>query len=197
MDFIIATTNPGKAKEILHLLGDEHTARTLTDIGFNDEIIEYGKTFAENAAIKAMAVHKTINTDYDFIISDDSGLVIDALSGKPGVYSARWLGADTPYARKNEIVTDMLKGVPADKRTARFVCAMTAIAGTGRIFEAECSLEGFITEKPAGTNGFGYDPIFYLPEKGCTLAELSIIEKNRISHRYLAIKSLYDKIKIN
>ena len=194
MDFIVATTNSGKAKEFLSLLGDGHTVRTLADIGFTDEIVEYGKTFAENAAIKALAVHKTVNISYDYIIADDSGLVIDALSGKPGVYSARWLGADTPYLRKNEIIIDMLKDIPADKRTARFICAMAAIDRIGQTEEAECSLEGFIADKPAGTGGFGYDPIFYLSEKNCTLAELSLEEKNRISHRYLAIKSLYKKL---
>ena len=194
MDFIAATTNIGKAKEILDLLGKNHSVRTLADIGFNDEIIEYGTTFAENAAIKALAVHKAANTNYDYIISDDSGLIIDALDGKPGVYSARWLGADTPYFYKNEIITDMLKNVPPDKRTARFICAMAAVNRDGEMLTAECALEGFIAQKPSGNNGFGYDPIFYLPEKGCTLAGLSLEEKNRISHRYLTLKNICIKI---
>lgn len=195
MDFILATTNRGKAIEVLELLGVQHTVRTLADVGFCEEIAEYGVTFAENAAIKAKAVREVVTSGFDYILADDSGLVIDALDGKPGVYSARWLGTDTPYDVKNQMVIEMLKDVPEVKRTARFVCAMACINIENQMLSAEGVLEGRIATEPAGNNGFGYDPIFYLPGKGCTLAQLGLEEKNCISHRSLAFRNLHELCK--
>ena len=190
MDFILASTNQNKAREVLDFFGTGHTVRTLADIGYNEEIIEHGATFAENAAIKAEAIRNVVSSGFDYIIADDSGLMIDFLDGRPGVYSARWLGDDTPYDQKNMQVIEMLKDVPEDKRTAKFVCAVACIGIMGRILTAEGVLEGRIATEPAGDKGFGYDPIFYLPDMGCTLAQLDLENKNRISHRAIALHRL-------
>jgi len=203
MNFILATTNQGKAKEIQALFGENHTVRTLSAVGFEDEIIEDGETFAENAIIKVTAVlswlRHTPNKDIDVVLADDSGLVIDALDGKPGVYSARWLGVDTSYDIKNQKTLEMLVSVPEENRTARFICVIacaTVNPGVERLLQDDCErriqtvegiLEGHIAFEPVGENGFGYDPIFFVSDKGCTLAQLSSEEKNCISHRAQAL----------
>lgn len=123
-------------------------------------------------------------------LSDDSGLVIDALGGEPGIYSARYMGEDTPYPIKNQALLDRLKDVPAEERTARFVCAMACVFPDGRELTVEETFEGRIADEIAGINGFGYDPIFYVPERQCTSAELSEEEKNAVSHRGKALRHM-------
>ena len=195
MDFILASSNQGKVKEILDLFGEAHRVQTLKDIGYTDEIIEDGKTFEENALIKAKAIYNWVPGGR-VIIADDSGLEIDALDGKPGVYSARWLGADTPYDIKNLQVLEMLDAVPEDKRGARFVSAIACILPDGEVKTARGTLEGRIASEARGHGGFGYDPIFYVPELGKNLAELSREEKNRISHRAKALTRIRDLLEV-
>lgn len=187
---ILATTNAGKAREIQSLLGTSYMVQTLADVGFDEEIAEDGATFRENAVIKAEAVRNSMAHDYDFILADDSGLMIDALDGMPGVRSARWLGASTPYAEKNAKILEMMKDVPEELRTARFACVMACVDKTGQLFIAEGTLEGRIAFEAAGENGFGYDPIFFLPEMDCTMAQIITDEKNRISHRAQALQNI-------
>ena len=201
MNFVLATANQGKAKEINSLLGENYLVKTLADVGFNDEIIENGVTFAENAIIKATTVHNWLATAYSieniYVLADDSGLIIDVLDGKPGVHSARWLGVDTPYDIKNNKVLEMLANIPEEKRTARFVCIIACVNPAGQIQTVEGVLEGRIASKPAGDNGFGFDPIFFLPSQNCTLAQLSTDEKNRVSHRAQALRRLGCLIGVN
>ena len=187
MNFIIATTNRGKAREIQDLLGEKHNLKTLEDINFKENIIESGSTFAENACIKAEAVRSWIRDGYDYILADDSGLMIDALNGDPGVHSAQWLGANTPYDVKNQRILEMLRGITEERRKARFVCVIACAKQTGSIKTVEGVLEGRIAFKSVGDNGFGYDPIFFVPDVNQTLAQLNSLEKTRISHRGQAL----------
>ena len=140
---------------------------------------EDGKTFEENAIIKAGAVMRETGT---LVLADDSGLEIDYLNGEPGVYSARYLGEDTSYRIKNQNLIDRLEGVPAERRTARFVCVIAAAFPHGRILTARGSIEGIIGYEERGEGGFGYDPIFWLPEYGCSTAEMTMEKKNELSH---------------
>ena len=146
-----------------------------------------GTTFAENAQIKATAIGA--HTDA-IVLADDSGLVIDALNGEPGIYSARYLGEDTSYRIKNQNLIDRLEGVPDEKRTARFVCAIAAALPDGTVLHTEGTIEGIIGYEERGENGFGYDPIFYVPKLGKTTAELTDDEKNAISHRGSALEKM-------
>ncbi len=187
----VASKNQGKLKEfkrILEPLG--FTVRSMGEAGITDDIIEDGDTFAANAAIKAMALHKHTS---GFAIADDSGLCIDALDGAPGVYSARFLGEDTPYAIKNAKVLDMLKDVPQEKRTARFVSAIAYITEDGdcEIYEGVC--EGYIGYEARGERGFGYDPIFMVGE--LSYSELTDEQKDEVSHRGKALAAFYQGVK--
>ena len=150
----------------------------------NRYIDENGKSFEENAMIKAEAISKMTG---EIVLADDSGLEIDYLNKEPGIYSARYMGEDTSYHIKNANLIQRLEGVPDEKRTARFVCAIAAAFPDGRRKTVRAAMEGRIGYEEKGENGFGYDPIFYLPEYGCTSAELSMEEKNRISHRGKAL----------
>ena len=153
---------------------------------FSDiDIVEDGTTFEENALIKARAICKLAG---EMVLADDSGLEIDYLNKEPGIYSARYLGEDTSYHIKNKSLIDRLEGVPDEKRTARFVCAIAAVFPDGKELVVRGTVEGIIGYEEKGENGFGYDPIFYLPERGCTTAELSPEEKNSISHRGNALR---------
>lgn len=187
-DIIIATKNKGKLKEfeqMLHPLGKN--VRSLYDYPEIPPIIEDGKTFAENAAKKAEAIAATFQTT---VIADDSGLVVDALNGQPGVYSARYTGEHTSDEENNDKVLTQLQGLPAEKRTARFVCVI-AVARPGHettLYEGTC--EGIIHDEPVGDNGFGYDPIFFIPELNKTMAELDATEKNKRSHRAQALNQM-------
>lgn len=185
---IIATKNPGKAKEFEQIFIQRgYQVRTLLDYPEIPDIEETGKTFEENAILKAEAVSKALNK---MVISDDSGLSIDHLDGKPGIYSARFAGEEKDDRANINKVLDELKGVPANERTARFYCAL-ALAFPGReTLTVTGTCEGRILDEQRGSNGFGYDPIFFVEEKGLSMAELSSSEKNKISHRANAIKKL-------
>ncbi len=190
---IFATGNEGKMKEIrliLEELGAE--ILSLKDAGINIEIQEDGKTFEENAVIKAREVMRATGA---LVLADDSGLEIDYLNGEPGVYSARYLGEDTSYRIKNQNLIDRLEGVPDEQRTARFVCAIAAAFPDGRIITARGVIEGIIGYEERGEGGFGYDPIFWLPEYGCSTAELTMEKKNELSHRGKALREMKNELK--
>jgi XTP/dITP diphosphohydrolase len=182
---IVATQNKDKVKEIKKILHDlDVNVLTMGESGIDVDIEENGTTFEENARIKAEAL--TNYTD-KLIIADDSGLEIDYLNKEPGIYSARYLGKDTSYIEKNQIILDKLKDVPFEKRTARFVCAI-AIAGKNiPTYTTTGTIEGYIGYEAKGENGFGYDPIFYVEEYGATTAEIAPEIKNQISHRAKAL----------
>ena len=146
-----------------------------------------GTTFEENAIIKAKTVMEATGS---LVLADDSGLEVDYLNKEPGVYSARYMGENTSYRIKNQIILDRLHGVPDIVRSARFVCVIAAAFPDGRVETRRATIEGRIAQEPAGENGFGYDPIFYLPEKGKTTAQLSAEEKNEISHRGKALRQI-------
>ena len=189
---IIATTNEGKMKEFRALLAHKDVEIvSMKEAGINIDIDENGSTFEENAAIKAKTVCEYSGC---LCLSDDSGLVIDYLGGEPGIYSARYLGHDTPYPEKNRMIIDRLKGGPKDKRSARFVCAVAAAFPDGRVLTVKDTMEGFIAEAPAGNGGFGYDPIFFFPPANMTSAELTAEEKNAVSHRGRALHNLLEKL---
>ena len=183
---IFATGNENKMKEIREILGAlPLEILSMKEAGVSADIVEDGKTFEENALIKARAICKLAG---EMVLADDSGLEIDYLNKEPGIYSARYLGEDTSYHIKNKSLIDRLEGVPDEKRTARFVCAIAAVFPDGKELVVRGTVEGIIGYEEKGENGFGYDPIFYLPERGCTTAELPPEEKNSISHRGNALR---------
>ena len=182
---IFATSNPGKMKEIKEILNDpEWEVLSMKEAGISVEVVEDGTTFEENAIIKARAIGEISG---EIVLADDSGLEIDCLNKEPGVYSARYLGEDTSYTIKNNHLISRMEGVEDEKRTARFVCAIAAYFPGGSIQTTCAAMEGRIGYEEKGANGFGYDPIFYLPEMGCTSAELTMEQKNAISHRGKAL----------
>lgn len=189
---VFATANQGKLREIRLILGDlGMKVISMNEAGFHEEIIESGTTFKENAEIKAKAVWENVK---GIVLADDSGLVIDYLNGEPGVYSARYLG-DTPYSEKNRVLIERVKHAEGQERSARFICAIAAVLPDGRVLHTQAAMEGEIAEQPAGDGGFGYDPILYLPEFNKTSAELSMDEKNRISHRGKALELMKKELK--
>ena len=161
---------------------------SMKEAGICVDVVEDGNTFEENAAKKATEIAKL--ADDCVVLADDSGLEIDYLNKEPGIYSARYEGADTSYDIKNQMLLDRLDGVPDEQRTARFVCAIAAAYPDGTVEIVRETMEGRIGYEIAGENGFGYDPIFYLPEYGCTSAELSPEQKNEISHRGKALRAM-------
>ena len=190
---IFATGNQGKMHEIRQILGDmDLEVVSMKEAGIDIDIVEDGTTFEENAIIKAKAV--AAYTDA-IVLADDSGLEIEYLNNEPGIYSARYMGADTPYSVKNQNFIDRLKGVPDEKRTARFVCVIAAAMPDGEIFTTKGVIEGRIAEEEKGENGFGFDPIFYVPEYGCTTAQLSEEQKNAISHRGKALEAMKEELR--
>lgn len=190
---IFATGNAHKMVEIRSILdGLGYDILSMKEAGIDVDIVEDGKTFEENAMIKAKALMELTG---DIVLADDSGLEIDYLNGEPGIYSSRYLGEDTPYDIKNSIILDRLKDVPEEERTARFVCAIAAAFPNGTTEVRRGTVEGIIGYEIAGENGFGYDPIFFLPERGCTTAELTEEEKNAISHRGNALRLMVEVIK--
>ena len=194
MDKIIfATGNKDKVKEIQMILADLGLeVITMKDAGIKIDIEEDGSTYEENAMIKARAV--AAYTDA-IVMADDSGLEIDYLNKEPGVYSARYLGEDTSYRIKNANLISRLDGVPDEKRTARFVCAIGAVLPDGTELTTRGTIEGIIGYEEKGANGFGYDPIFCVPEFGKTTAELSEEEKNQVSHRGNALRLMKEELK--
>lgn len=190
MKIIFATGNENKLREIRQItenMGIEIVS--MKDAGYYTEVEETGTTFEENAYLKASAIAKKCNLP---TLADDSGLEIDYLNKEPGIYSSRFMGEDTPYPVKNAELLRRMEGVPNEKRTARFVCAICLVRPDGSSETVRATMEGRVAYKSAGKNGFGYDPIFFLPERGCTSAELSPEEKNEISHRGKALRMMRD-----
>jgi XTP/dITP diphosphohydrolase len=190
-EVIIATKNPGKAREFEHIFAPRGIAvKTLLDYPEIEDVEETGSTFEENAILKAEGVSKVLNK---MVIADDSGLIVDALEGRPGIYSARYAGENPKDDQKNlEKVLDELKGVSEEDRTARFYCALAVALPGSMTITVSGTCEGRILVEQRGTNGFGYDPVFYVPDKSRTMAELTSDEKNQISHRANALKKLDD-----
>lgn len=191
---IVATGNEGKMEEIRQILGMEGIIfSSLRDEGLQDvTIVEDGETFEENAVIKA---RKICDITGQMVLADDSGLEVDALDKAPGIYSARYMGEDTPYTVKNNHIIELLRDVEGDRRSARFVCVIACAFPDGNTITCRGVVEGQIGYEQKGENGFGYDPIFYVPELGCTTAELPPEEKNKISHRGRALTAMYEKLK--
>ena len=184
-------------KEIREILKDfQGEILSMKEAGLVTDVEENGQTFEENALIKANAIaqySKELGNE-DIVLADDSGLEIDALNKEPGIYSARYMGEDTPYSIKNANLISRLEGVKDEDRTARFVCAVAAVLPSGESMVVRETIEGRIGYEEKGSNGFGYDPIFYVPEYGCTTSELSLEQKNEISHRGKALKEMKKKL---
>ena len=193
MRLIFATGNKGKMNEIREIMSDSVPVLSMAEAGVSTDVEEDGNSFMENSFIKARAVARTCKEkgiDDAIVLADDSGLVVDALNGEPGIYSARYLGEETPYSIKNAKIIERLTGVSDEDRTARFVCAIACVMPDGREYSAEATYEGAIGYEERGEHGFGYDPIFYLPDRGVYSAELDPDEKNRISHRGKALRMM-------
>lgn len=189
---IFATGNEGKMREIRAILaGLGMEILSMKEAGVSFDILEDGKTFRENARIKACAVWKETG---GIVLADDSGLVVDHLGGEPGIYSARYMGEDTSYEVKNQAIIDRMRGVVGTERAARFECAIAAVLTDGQVLYTEAAMEGLIAEHPAGCGGFGYDPILYIPQFGKTSAELTMEQKNAISHRGKALKEMRTRL---
>lgn len=188
---IFATNNEGKVNEIRQILGDGYEVYSLKDLDIHTNIVEDGKTFEENAQIKARAICRQTN---EMVLADDSGFEVDYLGGEPGIYSARYLGEDTSYEIKNAEILRRCEQAKEEERTARFVCAIACAYPDGRVETTKGVIEGRLAYEPKGTNGFGYDPIFYLPERGCTTGEMEPEEKNKISHRGIALRKMVEKL---
>lgn len=185
---ILASNNKGKIAEVKEILKDMNVeVVSMKEAGLDVDIEENGSTFEENALIKAEAIMKMTG---EITIADDSGLEVDYLNKEPGIYSARYMGHDTSYDIKNNAIIQRLDGVKGTDRSARFVCAMAVVFPDGKNIIARGTMEGLIADKPMGENGFGYDPIMYLPEYQKTSAQLSSEEKNKISHRGKALEKL-------
>ena len=190
---IFATGNAGKMREIRDIMADlDVELLSMKEAGIKLDIVEDGETFEENALIKARAVSK--EAPGAIVMADDSGLEVDYLHKKPGIYSARFIGEDISYDIKNQAILDLLAGVPKEERTARFVCSIAAVLPDGRELVTRETMEGYIGGKIAGENGFGYDPIFCVEKYGCTTAELSEDQKNEISHRGKALRAMKEKL---
>ena len=190
---IFATGNQGKMKEIKMILeGLGVPVVSMKEAGITAEIEENGSTFEENAIIKAKTIMELTGEP---VLADDSGLEIDYLNGAPGIYSARYMGEDTSYDIKNGAILSQLEGIPDEKRTARFVCVIACAMPDGSILTSKGTMEGIIGHEIRGNNGFGYDPIFYLPDCGCTSAELSPDQKNDLSHRGKALRVMKELLR--
>ena len=189
---VFATGNEGKMREIRSILSDLGLpVLSMKEVGVSLEIEENGTTFGENAEIKARAVWEQTG---GIVLADDSGLVVDYLGGEPGIYSARYLGEDTSYEVKNRTIIDRLREAREEERSARFVCNIAAVLPDGSVLHTEETMEGRIAREPAGSGGFGYDPILWLPEFGKTSAEITMDEKNRISHRGKALRAMREAL---
>lgn len=189
---IFATSNEGKMKEVRSILeGLDVEVFSMKEAGIFVEVVEDGTTFEENAAIKATAIQKECG---EIVLADDSGLEVDYLNKEPGIYSARYMGEDTSYRIKNKSLIDRLEGVEGEDRSARFVCAIAAAFPDGTVEITRGTIEGQIGYEEKGENGFGYDPIFYVPEYGCTTAELTLEQKNEASHRGKALRKMKEII---
>ena len=189
---IFATGNEGKMRERRSILADTgYAVMSMKEAGIQADITEDGKTFEENALIKARAVARHTKA---VVLADDSGLEVDYLNKEPGIYSARYLGENTSYRVKNQNLIDRLAGVEDEKRTARFVCAIAAVFPDGEYLITRGEVEGRIGYEERGEGGFGYDPVFYLPEYGKSTAELTEEEKNAVSHRGKALRRMKEEL---
>ena len=189
---IFATTNEGKMKEIRMILADlGMEILSLKDLNICVDIEENGETFEENAIIKAKAICELTG---EMVLADDSGLEVDYMDKAPGVYSARYLGEDTPYSVKNKTIIDNLKDAKGEERSARFVCAIAAAFPDGRVLTTQATIEGYIGFEERGTNGFGYDPLLYVPEYDMTTGQMEPEMKNKISHRGKALELMKEKL---
>lgn len=195
MKIVIATGNSGKMREIKSIFNNSgYEIVSMKEEGISADVDENGATFEENALIKARAIAEISG---NIVLADDSGLEVDYLNKEPGIYSARYMGEDTPYSIKNANIIERLENVEFEKRTARFVCAVAAVYPDGKELVARETMEGYIGYEEKGANGFGYDPIFYLKEFDKTSAEISMEEKNEISHRgkaFRAIKKMMEEV---
>lgn len=190
---ILASNNQNKVTEVKEILKDKNVEIvSLKEAGIDVDVEENGTTFEENALIKARTVCKMTG---NITMADDSGLEVDYMDKQPGVYSARFMGHDTSYDIKNKAIIDKLEGVEGDARSARFVAAIAVVFPDGKEIVTKGTMEGLIAREPAGDNGFGYDPIVYLPEYDMTSAQLSPEEKNKISHRGKALKKMAEELK--
>ncbi len=189
---VFATGNEGKMREIREILKDlGMEILSMKEAGADPENIEDGTTFGENAEMKARAVWELTG---GIVLADDSGLVVDCLGGEPGIYSARYLGEDTSYDIKNQNILDRAANAEGKERSARFVCNIAAVLPDGQVLHTEETMEGILAEHPFGNGGFGYDPILYIPEFKMTSAEITMEQKNRISHRGKALKAMKRKL---
>lgn len=185
---IFATANEGKMKEVREILKDlDIELLSLKDAGLNPTIDENGQSFEENAVIKAKYVMELTN---EIVLADDSGLEVDYLDKAPGVYSARFMGEDTSYTIKNQYIIDQLADAKEEERSARFVCVIACALPGGKLLSTRGTVEGYIARQICGENGFGYDPIFYVPEYRCTTAQMPSELKNDISHRGKALRAM-------
>jgi XTP/dITP diphosphohydrolase len=186
MGLIFATKNKGKMKEIHEIMADTpFNIVSMEEAGIDIDVVEDGTTFEENAVKKAVEIAKVSGK---LTLADDSGLEIDFLNKEPGVDSANYMGRETPYGIRNNHILNLLKGVPDDKRTARFVCVIAAAFPNGEVLTARETIEGIVAHEVKGGNGFGYDPIFFLPEYNMTAAEMPSELKNSLSHRGKALR---------
>ena len=193
MKFIVATKNKNKLSEIKEILREfPFEVVSMQETGIEDEIEETAETFEGNALIKARSIYKKTG---GYVMADDSGLCIDSLGGAPGIYSARFAGEDADYITKINLIWDMMKKSGSENRSARFVCAIALIMPDGKEFTLRGECEGIIHDKIQGNNGFGYDPVFYIPELGMTTAQLPPEEKNKISHRGKALEKMIALLK--
>ncbi|MDP4182412.1 MAG: XTP/dITP diphosphatase [Bacillota bacterium] len=191
--FIAATKNKGKIKEISEILNSfPYEVFSMESVGLDNDIEETGATFEENALIKAKEICAITG---EIVMADDSGLEVDYLDGAPGIYSARFAGENATDEDKNNKLLKLLEDVPFEKRTARFVCVIAIVFPDGQSFTVRGTCEGYIAHKPEGANGFGYDPIFYVPEYNMTTAQMPSELKHKISHRGKALRLMVDKLK--
>ena len=187
---IVATGNMGKIREIKSIMNDDDIEiLSMKEAGLETDVEENGTTFEENALLKARAIHEKCK---ELVLADDSGLEVDALNKEPGIYSARYLGEDTPYSIKNAAIIERLEGVPKEERTGRFVCAVAAVLPDGKEIVVRETMEGYIGYEERGTNGFGYDPIFRPEGYEVSSGELPMEEKNQISHRGKAFRKMWE-----
>jgi XTP/dITP diphosphohydrolase len=190
---IFATSNEGKLQEIRDILKDlEIELLSIKDIGLNIDIEENGMTYEDNAIIKARTVMELTN---EIVLADDSGLEVDYMNKEPGVYSARFMGENTSYNIKNQYIIDRLTSAIEEERSARFVSVIACAFPNGEVITTRATVEGVIAKQIVGDNGFGYDPIFYVPEYGCTTAQMTSDLKNQISHRGKALRAMKEAMK--
>lgn len=191
--FVVATKNKGKLKEIAEILkGLPYEVISMEEMGISNDIEEYGTTFEENALIKAKEIAALTG---ELVMADDSGLEVDSLNGAPGIYSARYAGEGASDADRNRKLLTELKNVPQEKRSARFVAAIAVVFPDGRNFAVRGVCEGVIGVEPKGDHGFGYDPLFFMPEYGVTIAEMEPEQKNKVSHRANALRQMLERLK--